>query len=89
MLALIGCGEDGDAGVANACREFRAIASDAEAGVLTDAEMVGRARVVHEKAQGSEDEAFREAAAALARDVTDPSSGVIPAFGDACDSRGE
>ena len=87
VLAVVGCSGDTDAAVENACREFEAIAADAAAGVLTDSEMVRRARVVHEKAQASEDQGFRDAAAALARDVLDPSSGVIPAFGDECDDR--
>lgn len=88
LVVLLGCGGgDTDAAVENACREFEAIAADARAGVLTDSEMVRRARVVHEKAQASESATFRDAAAALARDVLDPSSGVIPAFGDECERR--
>ena len=43
---------------------------------------------VHEKAQASWSADFRDAAAALARDVLDPASGVIPVFGDECDKRG-
>lgn len=87
VLTLVACSSGTDAAVENACREFEAIASDAAAGVLSDAEMVRRARVVHEKAQAAESLEFRNAAAALARDVLEPSSGVIPAFGDQCDER--
>lgn len=87
VLGLAACSSDTDAAVENACREFEAIAADAQAGVLSDSEMVSRSRDVFEKAQSSEDQAFVEAAAALARDVLNPSSGVIPAFGDACDER--
>lgn len=84
---VVGCGDDTDPAVANACREFEAIAADAQAGVLSPSEMRERTRVVFEKAQASESQDFIDAAAALHRDVLNPESGVIPAFGDECDSR--
>ena len=87
VVLLVGCGGDSDAGAVNACRVFREIAADARAGVLTDGEMRERSREVYEKAQASTSPEFRDAAAALARDVLVPGSGVIGAFGDECDER--
>jgi hypothetical protein len=87
LVLVVACSDDSDAGVEAACREFEAIAADAQAGVLTPSEMQSRSRKVYELAQGSESSDFRDAAAALARDVNNPDSGVIPRFGDECDAR--
>ena len=85
--ALVGCGDDGDPAVANACRVFEEIAADAANGVLSASEMRERTREVYEKAQASESGDFVAAAAALHRDMLNPETGVIPAFGDECEAR--